>query len=235
MDLKLQGRRALVSGSTAGIGRAIAVSLAGEGASVIVNGRAQSSVDKAVAELKAATGGDVVGFAGDLGTAASADEIAHRHPDVEILVNNLAIFEPKPFEDIPDADWVRFFEMNVLSGIRLARLFLPAMKRANWGRIIFISSESALQIPVEMIHYGMTKTAQIAVARGLAESVAGTGITVNSILPGPTKSRGVVEFVGGLAKAGARHLQRLRQSFSKRFGRRRLSSVLLRPKRSPRS
>ena len=141
MDLKLQGRRALVSGSTAGIGRAIAVSLAREGASVIVNGRAQSSVDKAVAELKAATGGDVVGFAGDLGTAASADEIAHRHPDVEILVNNLAIFEPKPFEEIPDADWVRFFEVNVLSGIRLARLFLPAMKRANWGRIIFISGE----------------------------------------------------------------------------------------------
>src|SRR5271170_1236566 len=201
MDLKLQGRRALVSGSTAGIGRAIAASLAREGASVIVNGRAQSSVDKAVAELKAATGGDVVGFAGDLGTAASADEIAHRHPDVEILVNNLAIFEPKPFEDIPDADWVRFFEMNVLSGIRLARLYLPAMKRANWGRIIFISSESALQIPVEMIHYGMTKTAQIAVARGLAESVAGTGITVNSVLPGPTKSRGVVDFVNALGGA----------------------------------
>src|SRR5580692_11005866 len=200
MDLKLQGRLALVSGSTAGIGRAIAASLAREGASVIVNGRAQSPVDKAVAELKAATGGDLVGFAGDLGTAASADELADRHPGVEILVNNLAIFEPKPFEEIPDADWRRFFEMNVLSGIRLARLLLPAMKRANWGRIIFISSESALQIPAEMIHYGMTKTAQIAVARGLAESVTGTGITVNSILPGPTKSRGVVDFVGALAK-----------------------------------
>ena len=147
MDLRLQGRRALVSGSAAGIGRAIAAGLAGEGASVIVNGRAQSSVDRAVAELKAATGGDVVGFAGDLSAATAADEIAHRHPDVEILVNNLAIFEPKPFEEIADADWVRFFETNVLSGIRLARLFLPAMKRADWGRIIFISSESALQIP----------------------------------------------------------------------------------------
>jgi NAD(P)-dependent dehydrogenase (short-subunit alcohol dehydrogenase family) len=213
MDLKLQGRCALVSGSTAGIGRAIAASLAREGASVVVNGRAQSSVDKAVAELKAATGGDVVGFAGDLGTAASADEVARRHPDVEILVNNLAIFEPKPFEEIPDADWVRFFEMNVLSGIRLARLFLPAMKRANWGRIIFISSESALQIPVEMIHYGMTKTAQIAVARGLAESVAGTGITVNSILPGPTKSRGVTEFVGALAKAGGKTTEEVEAEF----------------------
>src|SRR5271154_4813590 len=213
MDLKLQGRRALVSGSTAGIGRAIAASLAREGASVIVNGRAQSSVDKAVAELKAATGGDVVGFAGDLGTAASADEIAHRHPDVEILVNNLAIFEPKPFEEIPDADWVRFFEVNVLSGIRLARLFLPAMKRANWGRIIFISSESALQIPVEMIHYGVTKTAQIAVARGLAEAIAGTGITVNSVLPGPTKSRGVVDFVGALTQGSDKSFEEFESEF----------------------
>src|SRR6202041_1240661 len=213
MDLKLQGRRALVSGSTAGIGRAIAASLAREGASVIVNGRAQSSVDKAVAELKAATGGDLVGFAGDLGTAASADEIARRHPNVEILVNNLAIFEPKPFEEIPDADWIRFFEMNVLSGIRLARLFLPAMKRAGWGRIIFISSESALQIPVEMIHYAVTKTAQIAVARGLAEAVAGTGITVNSVLPGPTKSRGVSEFVDALAKSSGKSLAEIQIEF----------------------
>src|SRR5271155_4791660 len=201
MALKLQGRRALVIGSTTGLGRATAASLAREGASVIVNGRAQPFVDKAVAELKAATGGDIVGFAGDLGTAASADEIAHRHPDVEILVNNLAIFEPKPFEDIPDADWVRFFEANVLSGVRLARLYLPAMKRADWGRIIFISSESAVQIPAEMIHYGMTKTAQLAVSRGLAEAVAGTGITVNSVLPGPTKSRGVVDFVNALGGA----------------------------------
>jgi NAD(P)-dependent dehydrogenase (short-subunit alcohol dehydrogenase family) len=213
MDLKLRGRRALVTGSTAGIGRAIAASFAREGAIVIVNGRQQSSVDKAVAELQAATGGDLVGFAGDLGTAASADDIARRHPDVEILVNNLAIFEPKPFEDIPDADWVRFFEVNVLSGIRLSRLYLPAMKRANWGRIIFISSESALQIPAEMIHYGMTKTAQIAVARGLAESVAGTGITVNSILPGPTKSRGVVDFVSALASAGGKTAEQVEAEF----------------------
>ena len=213
MDLKLRGRRALVTGSTAGIGRAIAASFAREGASVIVNGRQQSSVDKAVAELQAATGGDLVGFAGDLGTAASADDIARRHPDVQILVNNLAIFEPKPFEDIPDAEWVRFFEVNVLSGIRLSRLYLPAMKRANWGRIIFISSESALQIPAEMIHYGMTKTAEIAVARGLAESVAGTGITVNSILPGPTKSRGVVDFVSALARAGGKTAEQVEAEF----------------------
>jgi NAD(P)-dependent dehydrogenase (short-subunit alcohol dehydrogenase family) len=204
MDLKLNGKLALVTGSTAGIGRAIAASLAGEGARVIVNGRAQPSVDKAVAELKATTGGDVVGFAGDLSTAVAADRLALSHPDVEILVNNLAIFEPKPFEQIPDADWMRFFDVNVLSGIRLARLFLPAMKRADWGRIIFISSESALQIPAEMIHYGVTKTAQIAVARGLAETVAGTGITVNSILPGPTKSRGVGEFVEAMARAAGK-------------------------------
>ncbi len=213
MDLQLQGRLALISGSTAGIGRAIAAGMATEGARVIVNGRKQPAVDEAVAELKAATGGDIVGFAGDLGTAASAEQIARRHPDVQILVNNLAVFEPKPFEEIPDADWIRFFEVNVLSGIRLARSFLPAMKRANWGRIIFISSESALQIPVEMIHYGMTKTAQIAVARGLAESVAGTGITVNSILPGPTKSRGVVEFVGALAKAGKKTAEQVEAEF----------------------
>ena len=200
MDLDLKGKRALVSGSTAGIGLAIATSLAREGARTIVNGRTQASVDKVVAELKAATGGDVEGFAGDLSTAEAAEALARRFPDVEILVNNLGIFEPKPFEEIPDADWMRFFDVNVLSGVRLARLFLPAMKRANWGRIIFISSESAIQIPTEMIHYGMTKTAQIAVARGLAEAVAGTGITVNSVLPGPTKSRGVVDFVSALTQ-----------------------------------
>ena len=200
MELDLKGKLALVSGSTAGIGRAIAASLAREGARVIVNGRSQSSVDKAVAELRSAGGAEVHGFAGDLSTAAAADDLAQRFPDVEILVNNLGIFEPKGFEQIPDADWLRFFEVNVLSGVRLARLYLPAMRHANWGRIIFISSESGVQIPAEMIHYGMTKTAQLAIARGLAEAVAGTGITVNSILPGPTRSRGVGDFVEALAK-----------------------------------
>ena len=202
MDLKLNGKRALVTGSTAGIGAAIAAGLAREGAQVVVNGRSPADVEKAVATLKAESGGDLIGFAGDLGTAQPIDELVRRHPEVDILVNNLGIFEPKPFEDIPDADWMRFFEVNVLSGVRLSRAYLPAMKRANWGRIIFISSESALQIPAEMIHYGMTKTAQIAVARGLAETVAGTGITVNSVLPGPTRSRGVNDFVAALA-AGA--------------------------------
>lgn len=201
MDLKLKGKLALVSGSTAGIGHAIATALALEGARVIVNGRSQAAVDDAVARITPANGGHVLGFAGDLSDSGVAEALATRHPGIEILVNNLGIFEPKPFEDIPDEDWMRFFDVNVLSGVRLARLCLPAMKRANWGRIIFISSESAVQIPAEMIHYGMTKTAQLAVARGLAESLAGTAITVNSILPGPTKSRGVGDFVEALAKA----------------------------------
>jgi len=213
MDLKLTGKLALVSGSTAGIGHAIAAALAAEGARVIVNGRSQAGVDAAVASLRPAPGGEVIGFAGDLSSAAVAEALVTRHPGIEVLVNNLGIFEPKPFEDIPDADWTRFFEVNVLSGVRLARLCLPAMKRANWGRIIFISSESAVQIPAEMVHYGMTKTAQLAVARGIAESVAGTGITVNSVLPGPTKSRGVGDFVGALAQADGKSFEDYEKDF----------------------
>jgi NAD(P)-dependent dehydrogenase (short-subunit alcohol dehydrogenase family) len=213
MDLKLKGKLALVSGSTAGIGHAIAATLAAEGARVIVNGRQQAAVDQAVAQIKAADGGEVLGFAGDLSTPAAAEALVKRFPNIEILVNNLGIFEPKPFEEIPDEDWTRFFDVNVLSGVRLARLCLPAMKRANWGRIIFISSESAVQIPAEMIHYGMTKTAQIAVARGLAESLAGTDITVNSVLPGPTRSRGVGDFVGALAKADGKSFEEYEKEF----------------------
>jgi NAD(P)-dependent dehydrogenase (short-subunit alcohol dehydrogenase family) len=213
MDLKLKGKLALISGSTAGIGHAIAAALAAEGARVIVNGRLQASVDDAVARIRATDGGEVLGFAGDLSTPAAAEALTARFQNIEILVNNLGIFEPKPFEDIPDEDWKRFFDVNVLSGVRLARLCLPAMKRANWGRIIFISSESAVQIPAEMIHYGMTKTAQLAVARGLAESLAGTEITVNSILPGPTKSRGVGDFVGALAKADGKSFEAYEKQF----------------------
>ncbi len=213
MDLELKGKRALVSASTAGIGFAIASRLAQEGARVIVNGRTQPAVNAVVAQLRSTTGGDVEGFAGDLATAAAAEALARRFPEVEILVNNLGIFEPKPFEEIPDADWRRFFEANVLSGVRLARLYLPGMRRADWGRIIFISSESAVQIPAEMIHYGMTKTAQIAVSRGLAEAVAGTGITVNSILPGPTKSRGVNDFVEALAESEGKSFEEFEAEF----------------------
>ncbi len=213
MDLKLKGKLALVSGSTAGIGHAIATALAAEGARVIVNGRTQAAVDKAVAGMPAAPGGEVLGFAGDLSDAAVAEALVARYPGIEILVNNLGIFEAKPFEEIPDADWTRFFEVNVLSGVRLARLCLPAMKKADWGRIIFISSESAVQIPAEMVHYGMTKTAQLAVARGLAETLAGTGITVNSVLPGPTRSRGVGDFVESIAQAQGKSAAEFEKEF----------------------
>jgi len=213
MDLKLANKLALVSGSTAGIGFAIASALATEGARVIVNGRTQAAVDAAVTQITSATGNEVLGFAGDLSLAAAAEALVQQYPNIEILVNNLGIFEPKEFSDITDADWLRFFDVNVLSGVRLARLTLPAMKRANWGRIIFISSESAIQIPAEMIHYGTTKTAQIAVSRGLAESLAGTGITVNSILPGPTKSRGVGDFVDALAAAGGQTVGDVEKEF----------------------
>jgi len=200
MDLQLGGKLALVSGSTAGIGYAIAEALVREGARVIVNGRTRQSVEPAVGSLNAIAPKSASELAGDLSLPSVAEDALRRFPDVEILINNLGIFEPKPFEDIDDEDWRRFFEVNVLSGIRLARLYLPSMKKNNWGRIIFISSESGIQIPPEMIHYGMTKTAQLAVSRGLAESLAGTGITVNCVLPGPTRSRGVEDFVDTLAK-----------------------------------
>jgi NAD(P)-dependent dehydrogenase (short-subunit alcohol dehydrogenase family) len=198
MDLQLRGRRALVTGSTAGIGFAIAEALAREGAAVIVNGRSQARVEEALGRL-AGTGADLVGLTGDLGTAAGVDEAIARHPDLDILVNNLGIFEPKPFEAIPDQDWQRFIEVNFMSGVRLCRHYLPRMKERGWGRIIFISSESGVNIPVEMIHYGVTKTMQIALARGLAETCTGTAVTVNSVLPGPTRSEGVIQFVADLA------------------------------------
>jgi NAD(P)-dependent dehydrogenase (short-subunit alcohol dehydrogenase family) len=201
MHIDLTGHRAIISGSTAGIGFAIAEGLAKAGAAVVVNGRSDASTAKAVERLvKLAPKAKIEGIAADLGTAAGADAFLKRAGDADILINNLGIFEPKAFGDISDADWQRFFEVNVLSGIRLARHYLPKMIAKNWGRIVFISSESGLQIPAEMIHYGMTKTAQIAVARGLAETTAGTGVTVNSVLPGPTRSEGVGDFVKGLAK-----------------------------------
>ena len=215
MDLQLTQKIALVSGSTAGIGNAIATSLAREGARVIVNGRTSAAVDAAVTAMKKATGGDVLGFAGDLSAASVAEQLARQHPHVDILVNNLGIFAVKAFEDISDAEWQRFFDVNVLSGARLARLYLPSMRERNWGRIIFISSESGYQIPAEMIHYGMTKAAQIAVSRGLAEATAGTGITVNSVLPGPTRSRGVGEFVADWAAKSGKSVQTVESEFFK--------------------
>ncbi|MGO9707284.1 MAG: SDR family NAD(P)-dependent oxidoreductase [Polyangiaceae bacterium] len=202
MDLHLKGKRAVVSGSTAGIGFAIAAALAREGAAVVVNGRTAARVDEAIRRIRAAHAGAIVeGVACDLGTRAGADRLFDAVPDADVVVNNLGIFEPRAFADITDEDWLRFFEVNVLSGVRLSRHYLPGMVARKWGRIVFISSESAVQIPAEMIHYGTTKTAQLAVARGLAESVAGSGVTVNSVLPGPTASEGVSTFVADMGRA----------------------------------
>jgi NAD(P)-dependent dehydrogenase (short-subunit alcohol dehydrogenase family) len=200
MDLQLTDKLALVSGSTKGIGLAIATGLAREGANVIINGRSEESIDAALAKIRETLpNAKLGGFAGDLSDAAVVEKLVKQFPAVDILVNNLGIFEPKPFEEISDADWQCFFNVNVLSGVRLSRAYLPGMKHKNWGRIIFISSESGVQIPSEMIHYGMTKTAQLAVSRGLAETCAGTGVTVNAVLPGPTRSDGVNEFVKHLS------------------------------------
>jgi NAD(P)-dependent dehydrogenase (short-subunit alcohol dehydrogenase family) len=226
MDFGLNGKRALVSGSTAGIGYAAARALASEGAHVTINGRTDARVRSAVEELRRGLpGARVDGVAADLSTAAGAEAVFAQLPDVDVLVNNMGIFEPKPFDEIPDADWMRFFETNVLSGIRLARHYVRGMRARNWGRIVFVSSESALQIPVEMIHYGMTKTAQLAVARGLAETLVGTGVTVNSVLPGPTSSEGVGTFVAQLADARGVDVATVEKEF---FETARPSSVLKR-------
>jgi NAD(P)-dependent dehydrogenase (short-subunit alcohol dehydrogenase family) len=200
MDLGLKGKKVVVSGSTAGIGFAIAAAFAAEGAKVVLNGRTEARVAAALANIrKLLENADVQGIPADLGTAQGVAAFLKQAPDADILVNNLGIFEIKPFLEISDSDWLRFFEVNVLSGVRLARHYLPGMLKKNWGRVIFISSESAQQIPVEMIHYGMTKTAQVAVARGLAQSVVGTGVTVNSVLVGPTASEGVGQFLESMA------------------------------------
>src|SRR4029077_9976831 len=201
VDLKLTGKIALVTGSKAGIGFAIAKALAREGAHVYVNGRTQERVDRAVALIRShAAAAKVDGIAADFSGPAGAEVVIAKLFAVDVLVNNVGIFEPKPFGEIPDADWYRFFEINVMSGVRLSRHYIAGMLKRNWGRILFMSSESGIQIPPEMVHYGMTKTAQIAMARGIAESVVGTGVTVNSIIAGPTESEGVGAFVEAMAK-----------------------------------
>jgi NAD(P)-dependent dehydrogenase (short-subunit alcohol dehydrogenase family) len=200
MNLELNNKTALVSGSTKGIGFAIASQLAAEGARVIVNGRSDKGVVSALERIRETLPQSKLdGFAADLSEAKAVESLLEQFPAIDILVNNLGIFEPKPFDKITDEDWRRFFEVNVLSGVRLSRVYVPGMMQRNWGRVIFISSESGIQIPKEMIQYGTTKTAQLAVSRGLAEYCAGTGVTVNSILPGPTRSAGVEEFVTQLS------------------------------------
>src|SRR5216683_2826846 len=214
MDLQLKGKKVLVSGSTAGIGFATASALAAEGASVVINGRGQARVDTAIREIrKLHPNANVSGVASDVSNAAGCAKLIQAVAEVDILINNIGIFEPKPFEKIPDEDWMHFFEANVMSGVRLSRHYLSGMRKRNWGRIVFVSSESAVQIPAEMIHYGMTKTAQVAVARGIAETVAGTGVTANSILAGPTASEGAAGFVEAMAKQQSKSKEQIEEEF----------------------
>lgn len=214
MHIELSGRQAVVSGSTAGIGLAIARALALAGANVFINGRDRRRVDAAVKGLADKVGESaVVGIAADLGTAEGAQAFIEQVGACDILVNNLGIFEHKPFLNIDDAEWERFFQINVMSGVRLSRAYLPGMVERQWGRIVFISSESGVQIPPEMVHYGMTKTAQLALARGIAESVAGSGVTVNSVLPGPTNSEGVGELMAKLAHERGVSVEALEKDF----------------------
>ena len=226
MDLGLRGKTALVTGSTAGIGLATATSLAREGARVFVNGRSKERTEHAREQIRRAIPDAKVELAaGDVSTADGVGAIVRTLPAVDVLVNNAGIFEPKAFAEISDDDWLRFFQTNVMSGVRLSRAYLPAMLAAGWGRIVFVSSESAVQVPVEMIHYGTTKTAQLAVARGLAELTAGTKVTVNSVLPGPTYSDGVADFVTQLAAARGTDAKTVERKF---FERTRPTSLLQR-------
>ena len=214
MNIDLSNRRAVISGSTAGIGLAIAKGLARAGAEVVINGRTQARVDEALASLREAIPqARLSGVAADLGSAEGIEAFVAPVPETDILVNNLGIFEPKPFFDIPDADWLRFFDINVMSGVRLSRHYAQGMRDRGWGRVLFLSSESGLQIPPEMVHYGVTKTAQLAVSRGLAETLAGTGVTVNAVLPGPTRSEGVGEFFAKMAAEQRVSLDEMERNF----------------------
>ena len=214
MKIDLTGKTAIVTGSTAGIGFAIAKGLVGAGATVIVNGRAQVAIDEAICKLSGTmTGVPVRGVAADVGTAAGCASLVGAEPTADILVNNVGIAAPKDFFETPDGDWTHFFEVNVMSGVRLSRSYLPGMAKRNWGRVLFISSESALNIPANMIHYGFTKTAGLSISRGLAKRMAGTGVTVNTILPGPTLSDGLVGMLRSANDAASLSIEELGTAF----------------------
>ncbi|HEX4610625.1 MAG TPA: SDR family oxidoreductase, partial [Urbifossiella sp.] len=193
MDLQLKGKTAIITGSTAGIGLSIAEELAREGSQVVVTGRSQPKIDEALKAVRQA--GEAVGIVADAGTAEGCAALVAQVPKADILVNNLGIYEAKPFAEIPDEDWLKLFNVNVMSGVRLSRHYFPRMLAAGWGRVIFIASESAVMTPVEMIHYGVTKSSQLALSRGMAELTKGTQVTVNTVMPGPTQSEGIVDFL----------------------------------------
>jgi len=214
MQIDLTGRTAIVTGSTKGIGLAAATGLARAGARVVVNGRKQASVDAALAAVKQAVpDAPTSGYALDLATAEGCAALVEAEPHGDILVNNLGLYGPQDFFDTPDEVWRHYFEANVMSGVRLSRAYLPGMERAGWGRVIFVSSESALNIPVDMIHYGFTKTANLSVARGLAKRMAGTGVTVNAVLPGPTLSEGLEAMLAEAAAHDDRPLEEIAAEF----------------------
>lgn len=217
MDLQLDGKQALVTGSTQGIGYAIAAALAREGASVVINGRSEKKMEDALGRIESDISGKgtVRGVAADLATAEGAKKLVSAAPDLDILVNNVSVFAPKPFEEIDDEEWLRFWQVNVMSGVRLSRHYLPLMKEKNWGRIVFISSESGVHIPAEMIQYGVTKSAEISLARGLAETTVGTDVTVNSVLPGPTSSEGVMGFLEKMAAENDMSKEQMKADFFK--------------------
>jgi NAD(P)-dependent dehydrogenase (short-subunit alcohol dehydrogenase family) len=227
MDLKLRGKKAVVTGATGGIGQAIAASLAAEGVQVSITGRTPESVEKALAEVRAASASplEIAGVVADLGTAQGAETLAREVSATDILVNNLGIYESRPFGEIKDEDWLRLFEVNVLSGVRATRAYLPGMLQRNWGRVIFISSESSIMVPSEMIHYGMTKTAQLSISRGLAETTKGTGVTVNSVMPGPTRSANIMDFMRSVSSNPTAEESAIESEFFQKF---RPSSLLQR-------
>lgn len=216
MKIDLRGKTAIITGSTEGIGEASAIGLAQAGASVVLNGRKQETLDQAVADLKAKLPGATVrAVVADLGTAAGCAALVEAVPETDILVNNVGIYGPKPFFDISDADWEHFFQVNVMSGVRLARAYMRGMMERDWGRVVFLSSESGINIPDDMLHYGFTKTAVLSLSRGLAKMARGTGVTVNAVLPGPTMSKGVEDMLSDTASREGKTIEEVGIAFVK--------------------